>query len=134
MEFGEVLRTERERCGYTQKELAEMIGVTDRTIQNYERGRANVARFEHLKALSEALGIELYEFGEKKTPSLSQTQKDEREITKLVNQMSALFAGGELSDDDKEAAVRAVTQAYWESKELNKKYGRKKARKNAKEN
>jgi transcriptional regulator with XRE-family HTH domain len=128
MEFKDILKTERERCGYTQKQLADMIGVTDRTIQNYERGRANVARFEHLQALSEALGIDLSEFGETKKFQMTKSQKDEREITKLVNQMTALFAGGELSDDDKEAAVRAVTKAYWESKELNRKYGKKKSR------
>jgi transcriptional regulator with XRE-family HTH domain len=130
MELQDIIRIERERCGYTQKELAKLVGVTERTIQNYEHGRAVVARIEHIEALSAVLNVDLSEFIDDmaKIPELTQAEKDELEVKKLVHQMSALFAGGELADDDKEAAVRAVTQAYWESKELNKKYGGRRTR------
>ncbi|HGA0722895.1 TPA: XRE family transcriptional regulator, partial [Streptococcus agalactiae] len=40
--------------------------------------------------------------------------------------LSSLFAGGEISDEDKDAAFEAITRAYWEAKRENKKYGRKK--------
>ena len=39
MTFGEKLRVLRRRDGYTQAELAELLGITPRTLINYERGR-----------------------------------------------------------------------------------------------
>ena len=44
----------------------------------------------------------------------------------LTEGLSSLFAGGEISDEDKDAAFEAITRAYWEAKRENKKYGRKK--------
>lgn len=52
-----------------------------------------------------------------------------RELEKaraLTEGLSSLFAGGEISDEDKDAAFEAITRAYWEAKRENKKYGRKK--------
>jgi transcriptional regulator with XRE-family HTH domain len=123
MEFKDKLKTERLRAGLTQKQLAEIIGVTDRTIQNYERGRGGAARFSHIKALAEALHIsadELMNDGRE-----NRLDTDSEHIAALVKKVTALFSGGELTDEDKEAAVRAITEAYWESKQINKKYGRK---------
>ena len=34
------LKTARDRLGYTQKEAASLIGVTDDTLSNYERGKS----------------------------------------------------------------------------------------------
>jgi transcriptional regulator with XRE-family HTH domain len=124
MEFKDKLKEERIRAGLTQKQLGEMVGVTDRTIQNYEHGRGGAARFSHIKALAEALHIKseelMCEGREERIDS------DSEHIAALVNKLTALFSGGDLTDEDKEAAVRAITEAYWESKQINKKYGRKK--------
>ena len=40
-----------------------------------------------------------------------------------------MFAGGDLGDDDKDAAIRALTDAYWKAKDEAKKYAPKKKRK-----
>jgi transcriptional regulator with XRE-family HTH domain len=123
MEFKDKLKSERLRAGLTQKQLAELIGVTDRTIQNYEHGRGGAARFSHIKAISEVLHIKAEELmGEGRE---NRIDSDSEHIAALVKKMSALFSGGDLTDEDKEAAVRAITEAYWESKQINKKYGRK---------
>lgn len=37
-----------------------------------------------------------------------------------------MFAGGKLSDDALDGAMRALNEAYWIAKDKNKKYGRKK--------
>ena len=42
----------------------------------------------------------------------------------LVAEVSGLFAGGELEDDDKDAVLRAIMDAYWDAKNENKKYAR----------
>ena len=47
----------------------------------------------------------------------------------LVAELSGLFAGGELSDSDRDAVMIALQKAYFECKEDNKKYTPKKYKK-----
>lgn len=56
MTFGERLKQFREGCGYTQEELAEMVGVAKTTITGYEKGnrKPDVSK---IKKLAQALGI-----------------------------------------------------------------------------
>ena len=46
--------------------------------------------------------------------------------------MTALFAGGELSEDSLDGAMRALNDAYWIAKDKNKKYAPKKYKKSSK--
>lgn len=41
-EYGKVMRSERVRAGLSQSEVAERVGVDQRTVSNYERGITNV--------------------------------------------------------------------------------------------
>ncbi|WFB96945.1 helix-turn-helix transcriptional regulator [Lactococcus lactis] len=43
--MAETLRTHRERAKLTQKEVAEMIGVTPNTINNWEKDSSNLKDF-----------------------------------------------------------------------------------------
>ena len=43
----------------------------------------------------------------------------------LVAELSGLFAGGELSERDKDAVMIALQKAYFDCKEDNRKYGRR---------
>lgn len=52
-----------------------------------------------------------------------------KQAKKVLEQVLGLFAGGEMEDEDKDIMMRAIQEAYWESKELNKKYTPKKYRK-----
>ena len=45
--------------------------------------------------------------------------------------MTGLFAGGELSEEAIEGAMKALNDAYWMAKEKNRKYTPKKYRKSA---
>lgn len=40
--MSETLRTLRERAGFTQKEVAELIGVTPNSINNWEKDSTNL--------------------------------------------------------------------------------------------
>lgn len=33
------LKHHREKCGFTQEELANLVGISHRTLQDYEQGR-----------------------------------------------------------------------------------------------
>jgi hypothetical protein len=51
-----------------------------------------------------------------------------RDAVRLVEEISGLFAGGSIPEEDKDAIMRAIQDAYWDAKEENKKYIPKKYR------
>jgi transcriptional regulator with XRE-family HTH domain len=58
----QTLKQLRERAGLSQEALARLVGVSSKTVSNWERG-TNVASLTvpQMKALCEALGVTLNE-------------------------------------------------------------------------
>lgn len=56
-----------------------------------------------------------------------------RQASELVNELSGMFAGGELSESDMDAVMIALQNAYFKCKEDNRKYTPKKYRKSMEE-
>ena len=52
--------------------------------------------------------------------------KAARDIEELVSEVTGLFAGGKLSEDALEGAMKALNDAYWFAKEKNRKFTPKK--------
>jgi len=48
-----------------------------------------------------------------------------KQATALVSELSGLFAGGELTEEDRDAVMQSLQEAYWLAKKENRKYGRK---------
>lgn len=133
MTFAEKLKAARMQAGISQEKLSAELGVTKRTIINYENGQTmppidmlpKIAKFfsvtiESLITEEEEFVAVAYEQG---------GSKSARQAEALVNEVSGLFAGGRLSDDDKDAVMRAIQNAYWVAKEESKrKYTPKKYR------
>ena len=131
MAFAENLKEKRAQSGLTQAELAMKAGVTARTIQNYELGTRKPGNMvivqriadalgtttEHLLSSGETLVVEAHERGGARAA---------KDINELVSEVTGMFAGGKLSDDALDGAMRALNEAYWIAKDKNKKYGRKK--------
>lgn len=59
MPIGQRIQEARKKAGYTQKELAEKIGVVTGTIQQYELGKRQ-PRIEQIQAIAAALGCDPY--------------------------------------------------------------------------
>ena len=57
MTFGEKLRTARKQKGYTQEQIAEMLGVAKSTYTGYEKGIREPDLFK-IKRLIEILGVD----------------------------------------------------------------------------
>ena len=127
MKFGEKVRLLRNEKKLSQTELGKMCGLSLRTIRNYEVD----GRYPKLAA---ALGCEVNFLLSEDEEFVLQAQqsygyKGARDAEELVAGVSALFAGGELSENDKDAVMRALQDAYWMAKERNKeKYTPKKYR------
>lgn len=134
MELKERIAKLRRIKNLTQAELAEKVGVTTRSIQNYELG-TRVPKMDTVVKIAEALGVdekvlmsdEDYFVIEAHEKYGSRGKKDAEE---LVKNATALFAGGTISERDKTLVLEAIQEAYFEAKIINKKYTPKKYRKN----
>jgi transcriptional regulator with XRE-family HTH domain len=57
--IGQRVRTLREARGWSQRELARRVGLTSKTISNYERGERGVKEppLSTVQALAEVFGV-----------------------------------------------------------------------------
>lgn len=140
MTFSDKIKRSREVAGLTQDELAALVGVSRRTVTAYECTNA-VARRSTIVKLARALKVSVrYLTDENCTNPLADIEKDDhveearrlygasaaRDVEALLHENAALFAGGELSQDEKDAFFEAITQAYFASKsEAKRKFGPK---------
>ena len=133
MGFKERLKEKRLEAGLTQAELAEKVSVTTRTIQKYEMGCRKPGNMKVIGDLATVLGTTVdYLLTSPDIYSVEAYQKGgakaARDIDELVSEVTGLFAGGQLSEDALEGAMRALNDAYWVAKERNKKFTPKKYR------
>lgn len=131
MEFKDRLKQRRLFLKMSQDELAKKAGVTGRTIQNYELGTRNPQHIDIVQKLANALSTTVeHLLGNEGMYVLGAYEKGgartARDINALVSEISGLFAGGEIDEDEKDGIMAALNQAYWMAKEKNKKYTPKK--------
>ena len=136
MGFKERLKEKRLEAGLTQVEVAKKAGVTTRTMQNYELGNRKPANMEVIQRIADALNTTTeYLLGSSGAYVVEAQErggaKAARDIEELVSEVTGLFAGGELSEEAIEGAMKALNDAYWMAKEKNRKYTPKKQRKSA---
>ena len=133
MVFKERLKEKRMEAGLTQVQLAEKAEVTARTIQNYELGNRKPSNMEVIQKIADALNTTTeYLLGSSGTYVVEAHEKGgskaARDIEQLVSEVTGLFAGGELSEESLEGAMKALNDAYWIAKEKNRKFTPKKYR------
>lgn len=126
MTFSDKIKIAREAAGLTQTELGEKVGVSKRTIASYESQGAS-ARKSTLEKLARVLKVSVtYLSDDNCTDPLADIGKDDyvqkaralygvkgaRDVDELLQDNAALFAGGDLSQDQKDAFFQAVMNAY----------------------
>lgn len=117
MKFNEKIRLLRREAGMTQRQVAEAIGVTYRTYQNYEAG-ASKPSGGVASRLAAALGVSADALLSPRDPSAP--AEPDNELQALLEDMQALFAGGSLREEDRKYVLDALTEAYFRSKEHRK--------------
>ena len=133
MSFVTRLKEARNRAGLQQKELAVRSGVSLRTIQNWEGDKRRPSHFDAVADVARVLGVSSAELlSEEDTRVIEASERGgsrgRRDVEALIAEVSGLFAGGELDDEEKEGVIAALNQAYWEAREKNRKYTPKKYR------
>lgn len=115
MDFKSKIRLLRRESGLTQREIAEKIGVTYRTYQNYEAGASSPSGAV-LARISSLFGVSMDMLGDGHEQIAKNTENGE--LDALLSEMQALFSGGKLRDDDKKYVIDALTEAYYRTKDL----------------
>ena len=134
MKFNEKVREGRIKAGLKQDEFAKAIGVSLRTVTNYESGERYPKKREIYYKIAEVLNVDVNYLLTEDEEFLLDAEKQygrkgSRQAEELVKECTGLFAGGEMADEDKDIMMKAIQDAYWISKENNKKYTPKKYRK-----
>ena len=130
MGFKEKLKEKRLEANLSQAQLAKKVSVSTRTIQNYELGSRKPRNFEIVERIAAALNTSAESLLETQDMIIISAHEKggtmaAREINDLVSEVTGLFAGGELSEESLDGAMKALSDAYWIAKEKNKKYAPK---------
>jgi len=125
MLFAEKLKTLRVASGLSQEEIAETLGVTLRTYWNYEAGRMYPKRTDSYGKLAKMFNVTTdYLLSEEDYCYIDAQDKGGKralkDVKKLVTEFGGLFAGGELSEDDKEEVMMSLLELYWKARKINK--------------
>ena len=127
MKFAEKIRQLRQQQHRTQREAAEYCGISLRTYMAYEQNGRYPRRREIYDKLAAFYGVDknylMTEDEEFVSEACAQYgERGRQQAEQLVAQLSGLFAGGELSENDRDAVMLALYKAYFECKEENRKY------------
>ena len=134
MKFGEKLRELRKQKHLSQTELGAAVGVSLRTLRGGEvEGRYPKQRELYAK-LAEVLECDVDYLLTEKEAFITESAdrfgyRGERDAKALVEDLTGLFAGGQMAEEDMDALMLAVQEAYVEAKRRNReKYAPKKNR------
>lgn len=129
--FSSRVKALRLKANLSQKELAEMTGLSVRSIQYYELDTRKPKSLDTLEVLAKALNTTSEYLTGKSDVIVAEAYdrggaKAARDVEEIVSDVNGLFAGGELDDEALDKIMKTLTEAYWIAKEKNKKYGRRK--------
>ena len=132
MKFNERLKKLREEKGLTQVQLSELIGISTRMIQKYESGNAR-PRLDATEKIAKALNVTADQLLGNVDMLVAQAaekygSRGAKQAQQLTEEVTGLFAGGEMAQEDMDVMMKAIQDAYWIAKEKNKKYTPKKYR------
>ena len=124
MTFGEKFRLERKKRGESQEQTAKGLGVTRRMITKYENDLSYPRTREAVQRIADYFSVPVNYFLTEDDEFIiaATTQYGSRgaaQAKALIEGVSGLCTGGELSEEDKDVVMRALQDIYWESKARN---------------
>jgi len=123
MQFGEKIRLLRKRAGISQKDFAEQLGITRRALVYYENGERFPREAELIDKIAGFFNVSS-DFLTDDSESIAMTKEElfleeakaedklrgKSEAKKFIETTKCLFAGGELSEEDKDALFEVLTE------------------------
>lgn len=135
MTFGEKVKNLRKTKDMNQTQLANAIGVSIRTVRGWEVEGRFPKQHDLYQKLADTLGCDIsYLMTEGESFITEATEqygsRGAKQAQQILEQAAAMFAGGELSDEDKTAFMDEIQMLYLDSKQRAKKFTPKKYLKN----
>ena len=130
MTFGEKVKEARLAMNLSQTELAQLTGISERSLYTYEQ-LGTLPRKSNIRKLAEALHISVsYLLDDEETDKQSRIDEDmflaearkqfgskgAKEAQEVLGRVSSLFAGGDLDEDAKDVFFLALMSLYMVSK------------------
>jgi transcriptional regulator with XRE-family HTH domain len=122
MKFGEKLREQRKSLKLRQEDVSAAVGITTRTLQNYERGMSYPPDRSMYYKLADYFKVDVNyfltedeEFLTEAAENYGKRGRDQAEA--LLKQAAAMFAGGELSEEDQIAFIHEIQGLFLDSKQ-----------------
>ena len=117
MTFGEKFKIQREKLGLTQQQVADALGINRRMITRYENGISFPRTKEAYRKIAEFFEVDInYLLTEEEEFVVQASEqygsRGMQEAQELIHSMSGLFAGGSLSEQDKDAVMKALQDIY----------------------
>ena len=130
MSFGDKLKDLRIKSGMSQEQLAQKLGITRRSIVYYETSERYPKKREILLGIAKVFSVPVdFLVTEREEFVIDAAEKygssGVRDANELIAEIGGLFAGGKLDEEDKDKVFKAITDLYFEAKQMNKKYGSK---------
>ena len=138
--FSDKVKEARVSLGISQPQLGKKIGLSVRSVIAYEKGEKKPRPASMLK-LAKALGVSVKFLSDDECENpMADIETDDyiaearerygvagaKNMDELLSANTALFAGGELSQEQKDAFFEAVMKAYITCKEeARRKFGKK---------
>ena len=132
MKFNERLKKFREDKSLTQVQLSDLTVISARMIQKYEAGTAR-PRLDAAEKIAKALNITTDELLGNADMLVAQAAekygaRGAKQAKQLTEEVTGLFAGGDMAEEDMDLMMKAIQDAYWIAKQNNKKFTPKKHR------
>jgi transcriptional regulator with XRE-family HTH domain len=123
MKFGDKVKEQRKKRKLSQGELAKAIGVSMRTLSNYENSTSYPQDRSIYFKLADFFNVDVNYFLTEDEEFLTVAaenfgKKGQAQAEMILEQAAALFAGGELSEADQIAFLRDMQALFLESKQI----------------
>lgn len=143
MDIKDLIRTKRIEKGYTMKELADLVDVSEATISRWESGEVSNMKRAGILKLSKALGVTpsaIVGLEESETTNAHKNNiesvQNEKDIAKtmeflksqLINEKGLMFDGELLDDETIQLVLEEIERQERLIKTINRKYTPKKYR------
>lgn len=125
--FSQFLRKEREKRGYSIRQLAMYSGISAPQISRIENSLRGVPKPETIKKLAEGLKMPY----EKLMEAAGYLENDDNtndtdqpaELTEFLKNANVMFHGVPMTEEDKRRVEDVLTGLFWHAKERKQKEG-----------
>ena len=121
MNFGEKIYRARKELHMSRQQLSEITGLSKRTIAYYELDGKMPKKRGTYEILSQALRVDIGVLLDDNAEFVLKAgevygEEGSKQAEKLVMEIRGLYAGGSLSQQDMDAMMLAIQDAYWIAK------------------